>query len=260
VNPLTLSIALRRRTPLETCDLALAFVRRAFRPYFMLWLFALGLPGVALYAWHRVSGLSWVTTWLLLAAWIVVAQGLFTLLGAELLFASQASPRRVVRRFLSSFPSYLFAMIASRVAFAFLALTVFLLPRGFASSTLIPEVVLLEGLRGDAALRRGRRLGATLARPMLDFGIVTLTGLFTAGALADQLGAAAVEFLLSLGTPFGSLFEDGGSLYAMLGVLAGVPVVVTARLLSYVDGRAEQDGWDIQLRFQALRAREGQST
>jgi hypothetical protein len=33
-------------------------------------------------------------------------------------------------------------------------------------------------------------------------------------------------------------------------------VIATARLLAYVDGRAEQDGWDIQLRFQALKARE----
>ena len=259
MNPLTLSIALRRRTPLETCDLALAFVRRAFRPYFTLWVYSLGLPGLALYAWHRYAALSWVTTWFLLAAWVVVVQGLFTLLGAELLFASEASNKRIVRRFFASFFAFLFVMIASRIAFVFLAMTVFLIPRGFAASTLVPEVVLLEGLRGDAALRRARRLGTTLARPMLDFGIVTLSGLFTAGVLADQLGSTTFAFVLSLGSPFESLFEEGGSLFAMLGVLAGIPVVATARLLSYVDGRAEQDGWDIQLRFQALRAREGES-
>jgi hypothetical protein len=257
MSPLTLSIALRRRTPLETCDLALAFVRRAFRPYLTLWAFSLGLPGLTLYAWHRYAALSWVTTWFLLVAWVVVVQGLFTLLGAELLFANEASIRRIVRRFLGSFFAYLFAMIASRIVFVFLAMTVILIPRGYAGSTLIPEVVLLEGLRGHAALRRARRLGTTLARPMLDFGVVTLSGLFMAGVLADRLGSTTVEFVLSLGSPFESLFDDGGSLFAMLGVLAGVPVVATARLLSYVDGRAEQDGWDIQLRFQALKAREG---
>ena len=144
--------------------------------------------------------------------------------------------------------------------FVLFALTVILIPRGFAGSTLIPEVVLLEGLRGGAALRRGRRLGATLGRAMLDFGMITLAGFATAAVLADQLGSATFEFLLSLGSPLESLFEDGGSLYAMLGVLAAVPVLVTARLLAYVDGRAEQDGWDIQLRFQALRAREEQRT
>jgi len=256
VNPLSLSIALRRRTPLETFDLALAFVRRGFRSYLTLWVPSLGLPGVALYSLHRYAELDWISTWFLVFGWVVVVQGLFTLLGGELLFANEASPKRVFRRFLSAFPSYLFAMIASRLMFALFAITVVLIPRGFAASTLVPEVVLLEGLRGDAALRRGRRLGATLGRPMLDFGIVMLVGLAAAAALADRIGLAAVEFLLAFGSPFESLVKNGGSLYAVLGFLAAVPVVVTARLLTYVDGRAEQDGWDIQLRFQAVKARE----
>ncbi len=258
MNPLSLSIALRRRTLLETCDLSLAFVRRGFKSYFKLSALSLVLPGLGIYALHRYAAFDWFSTWSLLAAWIVFVQGLFTLLGAELLFADNGSPKRVARRFFGSFGRYLFAMIASRIVFALLALTVILLPRGFAGSTLIPEVVLLEGLRGDAALRRARRLGATLARPMFDFGIITLFGFFAAAVLADEIGSAIVEHVLSLGSPVESLFEDGGSLYAMLGVLAMAPVVATARLLAYVDGRAEQDGWDIQLRFQALKAREEQ--
>lgn len=258
MNPLSLSIALRRRTLLETCDLSLAFVRRGFKSYLWLWTFSLGLPGLGIYALHRYAEFDWFATWLLLGAWIVLVQGLFTLLGAELLFADDGSARRVARRFFRSIGSYLFAMIASRVVFALFALTVILLPRGFAGSTLIPEVVLLEGLRGDAALRRARRLGATLSRPMFDFGLVTLVAFFTGAVLGDELGAAIVEDILSLGSPFERLFDDGGSLYAILGVLAVAPVAATARILAYVDGRAEQDGWDIQLRFQALKAREEQ--
>jgi hypothetical protein len=260
LNPLSLSIALRRRSSLETCDLALAFVRRGFKSYLVLWVFTLGLPGLGFYALHRYADFDWFSTWLLLAAWIVFVQGLFTLLGAELLFSETASLKRVARRFFGNLGSYLFAMIVSRVVFALLAITAIVLPRGFAGSTLIPEVVLLEGLRGDAALRRGRCLGATLARPMLDFGLVTLAAFAAAATLADRLGSTVVEFVLSLGSPFEHLFSDGGSLYAILGVLAVAPVIATARLLTYVGGRAEQDGWDIQLRFQALKAREEQTT
>jgi hypothetical protein len=142
------------------------------------------------------------------------------------------------------------------VAFGFLAVTVVLLPRGFAGSALVPEVVLLEGLRGGAALRRARRLGTTLARSMSGLGLSTLVGFFMAAVLGDELGSTAFEFVLSLGSPGERLFADGGSPYAVFGVLAAAPLFVTARLLSYVDGRAEQDGWDIQLRFQALKARE----
>ena len=252
MNPLSLSIALRRRTLLETCDLALAFVRRAFRPYFALWVLSLGLPGFGIYALHRTAELTWFWTWVLLLAWISFTQGLFTLLGAELLFANQASHRRVLGRFVSKLGSYVFTMVASRVTFGLLAVTVVLLPRGFAGSALVPEVVLLEGLRGGAALRRARRLGTTLARSMSALGMTTVFGLFAAAVLADELGSAAVEFVLSLGSPVETLFEHGGSPYAVIGVLAAAPLFVTARLLAYVDGRAEQDGWDIQLRFQAL--------
>jgi hypothetical protein len=231
-------------------------VRRGFKSYLVLFTFSLGLPGLGLYALHRYAAFDWFSTWLLLAVWVVFVQGLFTLLGADLLFSDQASLKRVTRRFFGSLASYLFAMIASRIVFALLAMTVILLPRGFAGSTLVPEVVLLEGLRGGAALRRGRRLGTTLARPMFEFGLVTLTAFAAAAVLADRLGSTLVGFVFSLGSPFERLFDDGGSLYAMLGVLAVVPVIATARLLAYVDGRAEQDGWDIQLRFQALKARE----
>ena len=61
MNPLTLSIALRRRTSLETFDLAVAFVRRGFRAYFRLWVPSLGLPGVALYAWHGTHHIAHIT-------------------------------------------------------------------------------------------------------------------------------------------------------------------------------------------------------
>jgi hypothetical protein len=54
----------------------------------------------------------------------------------------------------------------------------------------------------------------------------------------------------------GRLLEDGGSLYAVLGALSAVPLLSTLRLLAYADGRAQLDGWDIQVRFQAIRARE----
>jgi hypothetical protein len=255
VNPLSLSIALRRRTTLETCDLALAFVRRAFRPYFTLWLLTLALPGLGLYAVHRATELSWFWTWVLLGAWISVTQGLFTLLGAELLFASEASARRVFARFISNLSGYVGAMIASRVTFALLALTVLLLPRGFAGSALVPEVVLLEGLRGGAALKRARRLGTTFARSMSALGVITVAGFVTAAVLADELGSTVVQFVLQLGSPFEDLSE-GGSVYAIVGVVVAAPLFVTARLLAYVGGRAEQDGWDVQLRFQALKARE----
>jgi hypothetical protein len=40
----------------------------------------------------------------------------------------------------------------------------------------------------------------------------------------------------------------------VIGCFAALPLVATARFLSYIDGRTRQDGWDIQLRFMSLAA------
>ena len=43
---------------------------------------------------------------------------------------------------------------------------------------------------------------------------------------------------------------------AVIGFFAALPLVATARFLSYIDGRTRQDGWDIQLRFMSIAAAE----
>jgi hypothetical protein len=256
MNPVSLSIALRPRTLLETCDLAFAFLRRSMGAYLTVSCVALLLPGVCLYAIGESLHIGWPRIWLMVAAWSVSIQGIFTLLGGELLFASDVSFRRVALRFARSLMGYLVALLASLARLSVLAMTVVLAPGALAAGALIPEVVLLEGLRGRAALRRGQRLGATLSREMMGFGLLVVFGTCAAAILAEALCWAVFDFLLQLGSPFGRLFEDGGSLYAVLGALAAVPLLTTLRLLAYADGRARQDGWDIQLRFQAIRTRD----
>ena len=72
---------------------------------------------------------------------------------------------------------------------------------------------------------------------------------------AEFLGHGLVDEVLQLGKPFGSLFSNGGSPYALAGFFLSVPYVATARFLSYVDARTRADGWDVQLRFMAIAAR-----
>jgi hypothetical protein len=256
MNPVSLSIALRPRTLLETCDLAFAFIRRSLPLYLTASFVTLVVPGVCFFGVGESLRVGWAQIWLAVAAWSVLAQGIFTLLGAELLFASDVSLRRISLRFARSLFGYLVVLVASAVRLVALSATVILAPRAFATSALIPEVVLLEGLRGRSALRRGDRLGATLSRRMLGFGLLAVFGTCSAAVLAEALCWALVDFVLQLGSPVGRLFEDGGSLYAVLGALAAVPLLATLRLLAYADGRARQDGWDIQVLFQAIRARD----
>jgi len=74
-----------------------------------------------------------------------------------------------------------------------------------------------------------------------------------AGLLAGELvGNAVVSLVLQLGSPFGSLFTNGGTPYALAGFFATVPLVAAARFLFYIDLRTRKEGWDIQLRFMAI--------
>ena len=60
------------------------------------------------------------------------------------------------------------------------------------------------------------------------------------------------RYVLQLGHPTGSLWNDGGSGFAVLGALLAVPLGAAMRFLGYIDLRTRKEGWDIQLRFVAL--------
>jgi hypothetical protein len=74
---------------------------------------------------------------------------------------------------------------------------------------------------------------------------------------SELLGLGVFAYLLQLGSPLGSLFEDGGSPYALLGLFLSTPLVATARFLTYIDGRTRRDAWDVQVHFQSIRADAG---
>ncbi len=48
-------------------------------------------------------------------------------------------------------------------------------------------------------------------------------------------------------------WDAGGSLWMLIGAHAAIPWVAATRYLMYIDGRTRRDGWDLQLRLQAVR-------
>ena len=113
---------------------------------------------------------------------------------------------------------------------------------------------LLEQVGPVASVRRS----AQLVRNRAGFSMLMLL-LVAQGSIvfcAELFGQALVDSLLQLGRPFGSLFEAGGTPYAIAGLFASVPFVATARFLQYIDLRTRSDGWDVQVRFLAIGERE----
>jgi hypothetical protein len=258
VNLFAARVVLRPRALTEVLDLSAPFCLHNARLIGRLSLGAL-VPLVALAAGLRL-GLrwSWLAVWaaLLPASWLV--EGVFTVGLGEALFRDPAAVtgRAVAGRFLRAVPA-LVAVHAARLVVlgggALLVLPLFFeLPRW-----LFPvEAVLLENARAGAAVTRSRALGRR--RTAFCLGLALALGALPvlAAMLADVLGRSLFEFVFQLGRPAGSLFDDGGSGFAVLGLLLSVPLSAAMRFLGYIDLRTRSEGWDIQLRFAAWAERE----
>ena len=124
-------------------------------------------------------------------------------------------------------------------------------PAFLASQPYFAEALLLEELPAGRAVRRARVL--VLYRFSRGLGLVLFSalvrGLFAGIAFVSFQFAA--EFVLQLQN-----FTRGLGLWAAIaGYLMSGPYLALARLFDYVDARTRREGWDIQVRFNAIAAR-----
>jgi hypothetical protein len=85
-------------------------------------------------------------------------------------------------------------------------------------------------------------------------GLTIVLAWFLGPLVGDLLGQVVVNWILQAGRPFGSLWSDGGSIFALAGFFAVLPWIATARFLAYTNIRTRKEGWDIQLKFMAIAA------
>ncbi len=250
------AIVLRPRTLAEILDLACRLsVSLAFSLYARLAALTL-LPILAgCLALRYAAGWDWPEVWGVAVTAAVIVQGLFTISVGRLLFSEELGVGQALRLFGRRFGSYLLMLFLSRVFLAVSCLPFFFgLPFTWPRLYFVYEASLLEGAGAVDALRRSSRFVAGRAGPVL--GVLLSILLAQAGfvVVTELLCQGLVTEVLQLGKPFGSLFKDGGSPYALAGLLLSVPYVSTARFLEYIDARTRSDGWDIQLRFMAVAA------
>jgi len=258
VNLGAAAVVLRPRSLGEILDLAcrLSF-SVAFRLYLALTALVL-LPCLAgCLALRHAAEWAWPSVWAVAISLGALAQGVFTLAVGRLLFSEALGARQVLRLFLRRLPSYLGMLTASRVLLGLAASPFFLgLPFAWPRLLHVHEASLLEGAGATDSIRRSGRFVA--GRGGGAFAIL-LALLFTQAGfviVTEVLGQGLVDEVLQLGKPFGELFKQGGSAYALVGFFLSVPYVATARFLAYIDARTRADGWDIQLRFMNVVAHE----
>ncbi len=254
MNLLEARLALRPRAMSDVIDLAGPFCvtnRRLFLPL-ALWV---SLPGGILAYLCRVQGeWSWWAVWFAITAYLVLAGGAYTVAAGELLFRAPAQVRmaRILGRFARRFPELFVARVVQLVILGFFGLLTVPLPIFAARLFFTPEAVLLESGSPLESLGRSSRLVLYRSVPCFGLALACLAAPFVFAIAADLLGNSVVDLVLQMGRPFGSLWSDGGSAYAVAGALLSSPFVAAASFLAYIDLRTRKEGWDIQLRFMAL--------
>jgi hypothetical protein len=248
------AIVLRPRPLSEVLDLASRLTFSVALGLYLRLAAAVLLPSfAACLALRYAAGWSWIGVWLAALALGGVTQGVFTVAVGRLMFSEALGARTALGLFRKRFGAYLGALVASRFILV-AAASVFLLGLPFAWPRMlfVHEVSLLESARPLEAVSRASRfvtgrVGEAVAT-LLALAGTQLAIVFT----AEMLGQGIVDQVLQLGRPFGALFADGGSPYALAGFFLSIPYVSTARFLQYIDARTRADGWDVQLRFLAV--------
>lgn len=115
----------------------------------------------------------------------------------------------------------------------------------------VTEVLLLEQLPSGHAMRRSRTLISQR------FGRALGTMLFSLvvrGCIVAMI-YFGMNFIVGFVLQFEGVSENIGSYFAILGYVVAAPYVALARLFDYVDARTRREGWDIQVRFNAIAQR-----
>jgi hypothetical protein len=252
------AVVLRPRSVPEVADLAFRLCfSLAFGVYLRLSLYSL-LPVYALcLSLHYIWEFSWAYVWLVAFLLGPFVEAVYTIAVSQLMFSPSLGPRPVFSLFRKRIGALFRSLVIRFVGLLIGFLTMFIaLPFVAVRLLLLDEACLLEGLSGNRAYERSHRLienrGAGSAFLLLLLLLAIRSG---SVILAELTSDGLVGDLLQLGRPFGWLFRDGGSAASLAGFFLAIPIVATVRFLYYIDSRTRADGWDIQLRFHAIRAR-----
>jgi hypothetical protein len=253
------AIVLRPRGVAEIMDLACRFTfTRAFGLYLRLSAVFL-LPFYAgVVALHYLLELEWWHTWLIAIALATWLEAPFTLAASRAMFNEQPKTMQVVKSFGSNLASYTGAMIIKGLLVSITGvltcgLGLFIIAPG---GTYVPEVTLLEGSSASAAWGRSKRLvGQRSSDAFMAFASLFIAQLAFAFGF-EVFGQALVSDILQLGKPFGGVFDEGVTPFCLAGIFLAAPYVATSRFLAYIDTRTRADGWDIQVTFMSVVAKD----
>lgn len=242
-------IQIRERAYLDLLDLAILLVRSRPRtlalaaiagiaPFAVLNVWLLSRPDVPRLFWPLL--LFFETPW---------ATAPMTVVLGGLMFGHPPGPGAIFGRILRAAPWLIAIQLILRALLLSSFVLAWMVPARFWFAN---EVVLLEQVRGLAALRRCLTL--TSDRPGEFFsqwvGQVAF-GLLFAACFWVGTGAVASALLSSELTWDRPALADFGGLRFQLGVWIAIAFFAVARFLIYLDQRIRSEGWELRLRLKA---------
>lgn len=236
-------VVLRPRSLLETGDLAAVFVRTHARAFARLLPWVL-VPALAIGILRALGLAGPLATWALFGV-MLVAGGVYTPLLGDLMLQPVADLRSVQRRFLRSLPAFFVARVAGW------AVTAGSIGMTFAWSAFVPEAMLLEGGTTTAAFRRSTALLRSAPGRAAGYAVMG-SAVMLAGGCGGELAYLSVRGLFGLATKDFSLDLDHVSWAFWVGLALVMPYLSAIRFLLYIDCRTRSEGWDLQIRMNAL--------
>ncbi len=253
MNLKSATIVLRHRTALEVLDLSLLFVRAASPKNFA------ALAGIvltpALLALISLKVLVEEEWWLVWTAALLSVRFLelpFTLLTSKLVLSREVSLREILRDSRCRLPGLTVTLALYFVLL--LASGILILAPLFVAAHyfFLSEVHLLERAPPQKALGRARRFIRGRSETGIE-GVLLKIGIsLTFVMIFEICGQALLQHVLAVNVPMDSLWEEGGSWFAVTGLLASIPYCAGYRVLAYINERTRTDGWDVQVAFLQL--------
>jgi len=257
VNLSASAIVLRPRSVAEIMDLTcrLTFAR-SLALYLRLSSAVLLPPFLGLLALHYFAGFDPWLLWLIAIPVVVWLEAPFTIAASRVMFGETPSVMTILRAFWGRLGAYTGAMFIKALYLGFSALFIVGFFTTWPSGTLVPEAALLEGASATDAWARSKRLIAQRSSEAFVGLMALMLSPVTISLGFELFGQALVSDVLQLGKPFGELYEDGFTPFALAGLFMAAPFVATARFVHYIDTRTRADGWDIQVKFMAIIAKQ----
>jgi hypothetical protein len=244
-------VVLRERRLLDVLDLALRFIVAHAASYAALCAIVLVPCGVLSLVIAMHSG--WALAWLVALMLAALAEIPFTILGSRLVFSAEVPLEGVLIAALKKLPR-VFVVRSLQVLGVLAGLTMMFIPGVWigVSTFFIAEILVLEEASvGGSFSRAQRMLSGRFGDALMAASLLSLLH-FGAVFLGDRAIATVLTDLFQVSPPPKLGDRDGG----VLGLCAFwlfVPYVTTARLFAYLDLRTRTEGWDVQVRFAALR-------